>query len=547
MKLLLMMFFSSFVTVLSQNTQEVFLDLRDNKEYNTIRVGNQIWFAENFAYIPYVDTARVSVYGYKGNSIAEAKASLPYQKYGALYTWELAKELAPKGWRLPTDADWQQLEKHLGIGAGEVGVAKRNAANNEVHQLNAHSYSGFGIPFGGWRTDDGEFQSQEQYANFWCSDSYDTENAYKRRIGIKNATIGRDYSEKGCGLSVRYVRNMPADEAVFFPDTSWEYIANSESYGWDASKLRHLQDMVKDSTNATGLVVVQSGKILLDFGNIEEVSYIASCRKSLLSMLYGNYVENGTINLQTSLAELDIDDVGGLLPSERTATIADLLQSKSGVFHIASNEGGNEFLFPERGSKKPNTYFVYNNWDFNAAGYIFEQLTGKSIYQAFERDIANNIGCEDWDIAKQYKSGDTTKSKFKAYHFVLSTRDMARVGYLMLRKGTWHNVQVIPQHWVETITTISTSLEEMKTVDPRIKEWSWYKWGYGMMWRIWDSPEQAPELEEAYTATGNMGQYITIIPSLDVVVALKTKPDYGRRTEYDVYEKLLTAIIDAKK
>jgi uncharacterized protein (TIGR02145 family) len=535
------------LTAFAQTKEGLFLDTRDNKEYKTVRIGNQVWFAENFSYLPYVDTINLSVYGYKGNSTKKAKTELSYRQYGALYSWETAKKLAPEGWRLPTDSDWQQLEKEIGISKETVNTIGWRGTNNEANQLKVNGQRGFNIMLGGWRTDYGEFKFQEQHANFWCADSYDNERAYERLIGLRNGKIGREFGNKGCGFSVRYVRDIPDEKAVFYPNKNWEYLEKSEEFGWNNTKIRQLNDFVRDSTNATGLVIVQSGKILFDYGNTEELSYIASCRKSILSILYGKYVENGTIDLNTSLAKLNIDDVGGLLPSEKKATIIDLLKSKSGVFHLASNEGGNEFLFPERGSKKPNTHFVYNNWDFNAAGFIFEKLTGQSIYQSFEKDIAHHIGLEDWDASKQYKSGDTTKSNFKAYHFLFSTRDMARIGYLMLRNGKWKEHQIVPQTWVKQMTTITTGLEEMKTVDPRIKDWSWYKWGYGLMWRIWDSPEQLPEFNKAYTATGNMGQYITIIPSLDIVIALKTKPDYGRRTEYDIYEKLLIKIVDAKK
>lgn len=543
LKFFLLLNFNSF----TQDKRSFFLDTRDNKEYKTVRIGMQIWFAENFAYLPQVDTINVSVYGYKGNSVKKAKTDSSYQKYGALYSWEFANKLAPQGWRLPTDADWQQLEKEIGINKATVNTIGWRGDNKEANHLKPDGKTRFNILFGGWRTDYGEFKFLEQHANFWCADNYDTERAYERLIGVRNGKIGREYGNKGCGFSVRYVRDAPADEAVSYPDKSWEYHQNPISYGWNEDKLSALNDFVRDSTNATGIVIIQSGKILFDYGNTEELSYIASCRKSILSMLYGKYVENGKINLSKTLAELNIDDVGGLLPEEKKATILDLLKSKSGVFHLASNEGGNEFLFPERGSKKPNTHFVYNNWDFNTAGYIFEQQTRMSIYQAFETDIAKRIGLEDWDISKQYKSGDTTKSKFKAYHFLFSTRDMARIGYLMLREGKWKKEQIIPNNWVHQMTSTTTSLAEMKTVDPRIKDWPWYKWGYGLMWRIWDSPVQKAELNKAYTATGNMGQYITVIPSLDLVIALKTKPDYGRRTEYDVYEKLLNKVIEAKK
>ena len=59
-----------------------YTDGRDHKIYPTVQIGNQIWFAENFAYLPSVDSPEVSVYGYHGGSVSEAQATESYQKYG---------------------------------------------------------------------------------------------------------------------------------------------------------------------------------------------------------------------------------------------------------------------------------------------------------------------------------------------------------------------------------------------------------------------------------------------------------------------------------
>ena len=79
------------------------------------------------------------------------------------------------------------------------------------------------------------------------------------------------------------------------------------------------------------------GKILFEHGDIKDLFYIASVRKSFLAALYGNYVNNGKIDLNKSLADLNIDDIGGLSDQEKEATIADLLGARSGVYHQASN------------------------------------------------------------------------------------------------------------------------------------------------------------------------------------------------------------------
>ncbi len=89
----------------SEGRENTFTDLRDGSVYKTVNIGTQVWFAENFAYLPEVETLNISVYGYKGNSVKKAKRTASYEKYGALYSWEKANELAPEGWRLPTDAD----------------------------------------------------------------------------------------------------------------------------------------------------------------------------------------------------------------------------------------------------------------------------------------------------------------------------------------------------------------------------------------------------------------------------------------------------------
>ena len=329
---------------------------------------------------------------------------------------------------------------------------------------------------------------------------------------------------------------------AIYPDSVWQFTSDASKEGWSKDSLNRLKRFITDSTHATGMLVIQSGKILFDYGDIKETSYLASCRKSLLSMLYGPFVANKKIDLATAVEQLHMDDVGGLLPVEKKATIKDLLTARSGVYHPASNEGDASAMAPKRGSIQPGNFWLYNNWDFNAAGYILEQQTGRTIYQLIDSILAKPLQMQDWNIKEQRKTGDTTRSKYLAYHMWFSTRDMARIGYLMLRNGQWKDQQVIPADWVKLTTAIVTPYKE--AVEAKT---AYFHFGYGYLWWIWDTPYNNDLYEGAYSATGAFGQFITILPKLDLVVAFKTKYDYGRQTPTDLYLRILDKLIAAKK
>lgn len=166
--------------------------------------------------------------------------------------------------------------------------------------------------------------------------------------------------------------------AQTFPNETWQYNENPEKDGWDTQKRDDFRKYIIDSTHLTGFLIIQKGEIVFEYGDIVENSYIASCRKSVLSMLYGMYVENGQIKLDKTIEELEIDDVEGILPIEKQATIKDLISARSGVYHPEGYAGGMQEYAPQRGSVEPGSHWLYSNWDFNVAGYVFEKETGKN-------------------------------------------------------------------------------------------------------------------------------------------------------------------------
>jgi CubicO group peptidase (beta-lactamase class C family) len=305
-----------------------------------------------------------------------------------------------------------------------------------------------------------------------------------------------------------------------FPGAEWERIEKPESAGFSAARLEALRSWLQ-SLDTTAMMVVVGGKSLFEYGDLARLSYLASVRKSVLAILYGKYVENGTIPLQKTLEEIGFTEIDDLLPLERKAKIEHLITARSGVYHPASNSGDSTASAPPRGSQQPGTYYLYNNWDFNAAGAVFEMLTGKDIYDVLESDLARPIGMQDFDRTKQRKSGDSKKSKHLAYHIWLSTRDMARIGLLMLRQGEWAGRQIVSKDWSKRITSLVTPLNEMNPPSHRSLS-SGNRWGYGCMWWVWDAPNSPGPFEGAFTGMGAGGQFITVLPALDMVIAHKT-------------------------
>ncbi|HUE96309.1 MAG TPA: serine hydrolase [Longimicrobiaceae bacterium] len=296
-----------------------------------------------------------------------------------------------------------------------------------------------------------------------------------------------------------------------------------------------------DSLATTSMMIVHRGRVAAGYGDLTEGGYIASARKSVLAMLYGPYVEDGTVPLDDNLAALGIDDVGGLLHRERTATVRDLLAARSGVYHPAANGGDDTEFAPARGSKAPGSFFLYNNWDFNALGAILERATGRDVFDLLDARLARPLGMQDHDPERHWKAHDTARSVYPAYHMVLSTRDMARIGLLMLRDGRWGDEQIVPADWTRTISRLVTPRADLNPPELRAGPF-----GYGYLWWVFDDPELPEALHGAYTAVGAFGQFITVIPSLDVVVAHKARvPPYDQEVTEAEYLTLLRAVIDA--
>ena len=311
------------------------------------------------------------------------------------------------------------------------------------------------------------------------------------------------------------------------PQQSWRQYANPEEAGFSSEKLAQAKAYY-DSLNAAAYMVVYDGKVLVSWGDVERRYMCHSVRKSLLSALYGIYFDEGIINLDKTLAELNIDDKDTLTKTEKEATIRDLLKARSGVYHPAAYEtAGMKARRPKRGSHKRDEFWYYNNWDFNTLGFIFRQETETGVFVAFKNRIADPLQMDDFRVTDGYYHLEPENSIYPAYPFRLSARDMARFGLLFLQEGVWNDKQIISKEWIKKSTKSYSNTDNRGG-------------GYAYLW--WTSGD----LKDLgmYSALGVGSQVIAVLPGANMVVVQRVDTYLGKRQPPDL--RLFKMILDAK-
>ena len=234
-----------------------------------------------------------------------------------------------------------------------------------------------------------------------------------------------------------------------------------EEVGWSSEKLDSIKPLVEESAYSA-IMVAYDGKIFYSYGEVSKNYNLHSIRKPLESAIYGIHVDRGEIDLDETLIELGIDDIPpSLTDEEKQATVRELIQARSGVYHEAAAEAASMAeLRPTRGSHPHGTFYYYNNWDFNVAINVFNQKTGIDSLEAFKSEIADPIGMEDFSLENCRYGYESEKSQFPAIQIRMSARDLLRFGVLYQQGGEWLDQQIVPAWWIEESTSTYSVVDE---------------------------------------------------------------------------------------
>lgn len=171
-------------------------DSRNGKTYKTVKIGNQVWMAENLDY----ETA---------NSICGEMEYLTL--YGCLYSWDEAKTACPVGWHLPSQADWNMLIEFVGDSSTAGKILKAtNTWSDKGHYKDGSDDYGFTALPGGVRLPQ-KGKTHQSFVNsgafFWSATEVDDDESITLVLRYENdaATLFENY--KDAGVSVRCLKN----------------------------------------------------------------------------------------------------------------------------------------------------------------------------------------------------------------------------------------------------------------------------------------------------------------------------------------------------
>ncbi len=188
----------------------------DGNTYNTVKIGYQVWMAENLKTTKYNNGSQIPMIRDKEawkNSKTGAycwydNSSGVKDLFGAMYNWHTIStgKLCPLGWRVPSDDDWTSLLKFLG-GIPGAKLKEEGTVNWKDNTSNVTNETKFTALPGGTRFGTGSFSSAGTQGTFWSSTPKGEKEAVYRAIYNYNSSVARYIFPKSAGLSVRCIKD----------------------------------------------------------------------------------------------------------------------------------------------------------------------------------------------------------------------------------------------------------------------------------------------------------------------------------------------------
>ena len=201
--------------VLEPQASGIFVDERDGHSYNWVRIGSLDWMCDNAAY-NLDDNANCTFYVPYSDWEESYPEDVMSEKYGFLYTYQGALAAAPDGWRMPSDEDWQRLERALGMPTAQTAGLEWRGQGVAPLLMQQGEGTRLGLQLGGYYTSylgsyDPHYWYLGAYGVYWTStkdEAKDGEYYFYRKLSYHSDRVYRQSMEPSAYmLSVRFVRD----------------------------------------------------------------------------------------------------------------------------------------------------------------------------------------------------------------------------------------------------------------------------------------------------------------------------------------------------
>ena len=305
-------------------------------------------------------------------------------------------------------------------------------------------------------------------------------------------------------------------------DDGWE-ISTPAAEGFDEVALREVYERLfseDEYITAISLLVVRNGKLVAEgyFRSLDDrhtKRQIQSVTKSVTSLVFGIAREMGYFGdldqrLYDIIPEAFDDDL-----RKREITLRHLLTMRA-CLRFWSDEFAEEMHmnYPKNVMKyilakplfaDPGMLFNYRDCDPQLLGGAVSVKTGTTLDKIAEDRLFSPMG-----IADYYWEKNADGDNWAAQALYMRSRDLAKIGKLVLNRGNWQGEQLVSEDWIEQATSIQTPQYHGQPEDGTDPFYGFYWWIYPHM--------------GAFTALGAGGQFIFIVPDKNLVIVMTSEP-----------------------
>jgi CubicO group peptidase (beta-lactamase class C family) len=359
-----------------------------------------------------------------------------------------------------------------------------------------------------------------------------------------------------CILILSFLAYLPCKGQGNTIETSYAPIlslpkSELSSEGMNQDTIKKLIHLIRTNppNDFRGLVVLKNNKVVVEeyFNTFwrESIEDIRSAGKGITALLLGIAIDKGLVK-NTEQNVYDYFPAPKFIPpphdEHRTIKIKHLLAMSSGL-HTDDDDSsapGNTDKWLTRDNWVniamglpiifiPGQKYVYNDVCPMLVGAIVEETSGKKLADFARENLFAPLGIKEyyWYTAP---NGRTTPMG----NLYLSTVDFAKIGQLVLSKGTWQGKQIVSSAWIREI---AQSQFDISKVDP-------FASGYGYFWFKGKKEVSNKQYEYLY-ASGNGGNLLIVVPSQNLVVALTSSAfgqGYGHRRSWNIFEYVLKSL-----